>query len=209
LACKATDVDDETEDPRFGKVGKQTIKDTGPLTRKRMETVENDLLDRSLDFIDRAHAAEKPFLLWHNTTRMHVWTHLSGRWKDKTGLGVYADGMAELDWVVGERRPHDHRGCRRPGRNGCTSSSRTTGSPAPCSDRPSPVRRTCGSTPSNSTWTHPPTRSTPARSSGPCSRPLPSSSSTQPPSTTSPRQPPPDFNPQQMLERVLHAAAAQ
>ena len=55
-----------------------------------------------LDFIDRAHQAERPFLLWHNTTRMHVWTRLSERWKDKTGLGVYADGMAELDWVVGE-----------------------------------------------------------------------------------------------------------
>ena len=102
LECKATDVDDQTEDPRFGKVGKQTITDTGPLTRKRMETVEEDLLERSLDFIDRAHQAGKPFLLWHNTTRMHVWTRLSEKWKDKTGLGVDADGMAELDWVVGE-----------------------------------------------------------------------------------------------------------
>ena len=102
LDCKATDVDDPTEDPRFGRVGKQTIRDTGPLTRKRMETIEDDLLEHSLDFIDRAHAADEPFLLWHNTTRMHVWTHLSERWKDKTGLGVYADGMQELDWVVGE-----------------------------------------------------------------------------------------------------------
>lgn len=102
LDCKATDVDDPTEDPRFGRIGMQTIADTGPLTRKRMETVEDDLLERSLDFIDRAHDAGSPFLLWHNTTRMHVWTHLSERWKDKTGLGPYADGMAELDWVVGE-----------------------------------------------------------------------------------------------------------
>ncbi|MCW2803340.1 MAG: aslA2 [Propionibacteriaceae bacterium] len=102
LECKATDVDDPTEDPRFGRVGKQSIIDTGPLTRKRMETVENDLLERSLDFIDRAHEAERPFLLWHNTTRMHVWTRLSERWRDKTGLGLYADGMQELDWVVGE-----------------------------------------------------------------------------------------------------------
>src|SRR3954470_8547514 len=102
LECKAADAEDPTVDPRFGKIGKQTITDTGPLTRKRMETVEEDLLGRSLDFIDRAHAAEKPFLLWHNTTRMHVWTRLSEKWKDKTGLGVYADGMAELDWVVGE-----------------------------------------------------------------------------------------------------------
>jgi arylsulfatase len=102
LDCKATDVDDPTEDPRFGRVGRQTIKDTGPLTRKRMETIEDDLLARSLDFIDRAHAADTPFLLWHNTTRMHVWTHLSERWKDKTKFGLYADGLQELDWVVGE-----------------------------------------------------------------------------------------------------------
>jgi arylsulfatase A-like enzyme len=100
--CHATDTDDDTVDERFGRVGKQKIVDTGPLTRKRMETIEDDLLARSLDFIDRAHADDKPFLLWHNTTRMHVWTHLSERWKDKTGLGLYADGMAELDWVVGE-----------------------------------------------------------------------------------------------------------
>ena len=101
LDCRATDVDDPTEDPRFGRVGKQTIQDTGPLTRKRMETIDDDLLDRSLDFIDRAHAAGKPFFLWHNTTRMHVWTHLSEKWKDKTGFGLYADGMQQLDWVVG------------------------------------------------------------------------------------------------------------
>ena len=102
LDCKATDHDDPTVDPRFGRVGKQTIKDSGPLTRKRMETVEEDLVNRSLDFIDRAAKADKPFFLWHNSTRMHVWTRLSERWRDKTGLGVYADGMAELDWVVGE-----------------------------------------------------------------------------------------------------------
>jgi arylsulfatase A-like enzyme len=102
LECKATDIDDPTEDPRFGRLGKQTIKDTGPLTRKRMETVEEDLLARSLDFMDRAHAADQPFLLWHNTTRMHVWTRLSERWRDKTKFGLFADGMQELDWVVSE-----------------------------------------------------------------------------------------------------------
>jgi arylsulfatase len=102
LDCKATATDDPTEDKRFGRVGKQTIKDTGPLTRKRMETVEDDLLAHSIDFMKRAHAAGKPFFLWHNTTRMHVWTRLSERWNGKTRLGLYADGMAELDWVVGE-----------------------------------------------------------------------------------------------------------
>jgi arylsulfatase len=102
LRCLATDVDDPTEDPRFGRVGKQTIEDTGPLTRKRMETAEDELLAYSLDFIDRAHEADEPFLLWHNPTRMHVWTRLSERWSEKTKYGLYADGMMELDWVVGE-----------------------------------------------------------------------------------------------------------
>jgi arylsulfatase A-like enzyme len=58
LDCTATDVDDPSEDPRFGRVGNQVIEDTGPLTRKRMETIEDDLLARSLDFIDRSHAAD-------------------------------------------------------------------------------------------------------------------------------------------------------
>jgi arylsulfatase A-like enzyme len=102
LETKATDRDDPTEDKRFGRVGKQTIKDTGPLDRKRMTTVEDDLLARSVDFMDRANKSGKPFLLWHNTTRMHVWTHLSERWAGKTGLGLYSDGMEELDWVVGQ-----------------------------------------------------------------------------------------------------------
>jgi arylsulfatase len=60
LDCRAAEVDDPTEDARFGRVGKQIIEDTGPLTRKRMETIDDDLLDRSLDFIDRAHAARPP-----------------------------------------------------------------------------------------------------------------------------------------------------
>jgi arylsulfatase A-like enzyme len=98
----ATDIDDPTVDPRFGEIGKQSIKDTGPLTRKRMETVENELLAVSLDFMDRSAAARKPFFLWHNTSRMHVWTHLSSEWENRSGFGLYADGMMELDWVVGE-----------------------------------------------------------------------------------------------------------
>jgi arylsulfatase A-like enzyme len=102
LDCKATTVDDVTDDPRFGKVGKQVCRDTGPITRKRMETVEEDLLARSLDFMDRSTKAGKPFFLWHNTTRMHVWTHLSPKWENKSGYGLYADGMMELDHVVGE-----------------------------------------------------------------------------------------------------------
>ena len=102
LDCKATDKDDATEDARYGKRGKQTCKDTGPLTRKRMETAEEELLSHALDFMDRSAKAKKPFFLWHNTTRMHVWTRLSPKWENKTGFGLYADGMAELDHVVGE-----------------------------------------------------------------------------------------------------------
>jgi arylsulfatase A-like enzyme len=102
LDCKATSVDDPTEDPRFGRLGKQTCKDTGPLTKKRMETVDEDLVAHSLDFMGRAAQAGKPFFLWHNTTRMHVWTHLSPKWENKTGFGLYADGMAELDDLVGQ-----------------------------------------------------------------------------------------------------------
>ena len=101
LDCKASDRDDPTEDPRFGRVGKQTCKDTGPLTRARMETVDEDLLARSLDFMDRSVKAGKPFFLWHNTTRMHVWTHLSPKWANKSGYGLFADGMMELDSLVG------------------------------------------------------------------------------------------------------------
>ena len=102
LDCKATNEDDPTEDPRFGRVGKQTIKDTGPINRKRMETVEEELLARSLDFMDRTVKAGKPFFLWHNTTRMHAFTRLSPKWENKSGHGLYADGMMELDHVVGE-----------------------------------------------------------------------------------------------------------
>jgi len=101
LDCKATSVDDPTEDPRFGRMGKQTCKDTGPITRKRMETAEEELTARSLDFMDRSVKAGKPFFLWHNTTRMHVWTRLSPKWADKSGYGLFADGMMELDDVVG------------------------------------------------------------------------------------------------------------
>ncbi len=102
LKCKATDRDDPTEDPRFGHVGKQTIDDTGPLTRKRMETVDEEFLASSLDFIDRQHRAGTPFFCWFNATRMHIYTHLKPESKGKTGLGLVADGMAEFDGMVGQ-----------------------------------------------------------------------------------------------------------
>ena len=98
----ATDEDDATEDPRFGRVGKQRIEDTGPLTKKRMETVDEEFLDGAMDFIDRAHADDKPFFVWWNSTRMHVFTHLKAESKGVTGLGVYPDGMVEHDGHVGQ-----------------------------------------------------------------------------------------------------------
>ncbi len=101
LRCKATDKDDTTLDPRFGKVGKQTIEDTGPITRKRMETVDEEFLAGTLDFMERAVKSTKPFFIWHNSTRMHVWTRLQPKYQDKTGYGLYADGMTELDDHVG------------------------------------------------------------------------------------------------------------
>ena len=79
-----------------------TIEDTGPLTRKRMETVDYEITDGALDFIDRANASGKPFFLWWNSTRMHIWTHLRPEVEGKTGLGVYPDGMVEHDGHVGQ-----------------------------------------------------------------------------------------------------------
>jgi arylsulfatase len=78
------------------------IEDTGPLTKKRMETVDEEVLSLSLDFMDRAHKADKPFFLWFNTTRMHVWTHLKKESEGVTGQGIYADGMVEHDGHVGQ-----------------------------------------------------------------------------------------------------------
>jgi arylsulfatase len=78
------------------------ITDTGPLTRKRMETIDDEVMAKSLDFIDRAHKAGKPFFVWWNSTRMHIFTHLKEGSKGKTGLGVYADGMVEHDGHVGQ-----------------------------------------------------------------------------------------------------------
>ena len=101
LDCRATDTDDASEDPRFGRMGKQVCKDTGPLTKERMETVDEDLIAHSVDFMDRSVKAGKPFFLWHNSTRMHVWTHLSPKWANKSGYGLFADGMMELDSLVG------------------------------------------------------------------------------------------------------------
>ena len=78
------------------------IEDTGPLTKKRMETVDTEVTDAALRFIDDAAKADKPFFVWWNSTRMHVNTHLKPESEGKTGLGIYADGMVEHDAMVGQ-----------------------------------------------------------------------------------------------------------
>ena len=102
MKCTASDKDDATVDARFGKVGKQTIQDTGPLTKKRMETVDEEFLTDAKKFIDTNAKAGKPFFVWFNSTRMHIFTHLKEASKGKTGLGDTADGMVEMDGMVGE-----------------------------------------------------------------------------------------------------------
>jgi arylsulfatase A-like enzyme len=81
--------------------GTQKIEDTGPLTKKRMETVDDEFLDASLKFIDQSTKANKPFFCWFNASRMHIWTHLKEESQGVTGLGVYPDGMVEHDGHVG------------------------------------------------------------------------------------------------------------
>ena len=78
------------------------IEDTGPLTKKRMETVDEEVTAGAIDFMERAAAAKKPFFLWWNSTRMHVNTHLKAESDGVTGLGIYADGMVEHDGHVGQ-----------------------------------------------------------------------------------------------------------
>jgi len=78
------------------------IEDTGPLTKKRMETVDEETKDAAISFMKKSVKEKKPFFVWYNSTRMHVWTRLSEKYKEKTGLGIYADGMMQLDDIVGE-----------------------------------------------------------------------------------------------------------
>ena len=78
------------------------IEDTGPLTQKRMETVDEEILAKTQNFIEKSVKADKPFFAWYNTTRMHVWTHLKKESIGRTGKGLYPDGMAEHDEQVGQ-----------------------------------------------------------------------------------------------------------
>ena len=82
--------------------GSQKIEDTGPLTQKRMETVDEETLAAAITFMDKAHADGKPFFVWWSSTRMHIFTHLKPESEGVTGLGIYADGMVEHDGMVGQ-----------------------------------------------------------------------------------------------------------
>jgi arylsulfatase len=107
----ATDKDDPTVDPRWGKVGKQKIVDEGPLPphpidgiKYNMETVDNDILKFSTDFMEKAKKNGKPFFVWLNSTRMHIFTHLSPKYKALEGennYGLQEAGMTEFDDIVG------------------------------------------------------------------------------------------------------------
>jgi arylsulfatase len=101
----ATDKEDDTVQPRWGKIGKQKIEDAGTLYPKRMETVDDEILDHALKFVDKARKDGKPFFLWLNPTRMHVFTHLSDKYQalrtPENGWSIQEAGMAQLDDIVG------------------------------------------------------------------------------------------------------------
>ena len=105
LHCWATDKDDLTDQPRWGKVGKQRIEDVGPLYPKRMETVDDEILSHTTKFMDKARQDGKPFFVWLNPTRMHVITHLSDKYETmrtaENGWSIEEAGMAQLDDIVG------------------------------------------------------------------------------------------------------------
>ncbi|HTY40447.1 MAG TPA: arylsulfatase [Thermoanaerobaculia bacterium] len=108
MDCKASDKDDATVDPRFGKVGKQVCKDTGPLTKKRMETIDDDIAARAVDFIQRMNKAGKPVFVWVNFTHMHLRTHTkpeslgqASRAQFGRAQSPYHDTMIDHDGNVG------------------------------------------------------------------------------------------------------------
>jgi arylsulfatase len=105
VSCEATVTDDATVQPRWGKIGKQKIKDEGELYPERMKTVDDEILARTLAFMDAAQKDGKPFFIWLNPTRMHVVTHLSDKYEkmrnSENGWSEQEAGMAQLDDVVG------------------------------------------------------------------------------------------------------------
>lgn len=104
LRSKASDKDDPSEHPHWGRVGKQTIEDTGPLTKKRMETIDDETTAACIEYMGRETKAGKPFFVWMNFTRMHVFTHVRASMRGRSGMpgNEYADGMLEMDDNVGK-----------------------------------------------------------------------------------------------------------
>lgn len=108
LHCYATDTDDPTEHPKWGRVGRQRCDDTGSLTRERMQTIDSEILTAAEDFLDRSVAADSPFFLWFNTTRMHIWTHTPERYvqmavdEGRPEEDIYRAGMLQHDGEVGQ-----------------------------------------------------------------------------------------------------------
>lgn len=102
----ATDVDDPTVQPRWGKIGKQKIVDDGPLSPERMKTIDDDILNYATQFMDKSQKEGKPFFIWLNPTRMHVITHLSDKYSSlmtpENGWYTEEAGMAQLDDIVGQ-----------------------------------------------------------------------------------------------------------
>src|SRR4029453_5532976 len=94
-----------TEQPRWGKIGKQRIEDAGTLYPKRMETVDDEILQHTFAFIEKAKQENKPFFVWLNPTRMHIITHLSEKYNNmrnsENGWSVSEAGFAQLDDIVG------------------------------------------------------------------------------------------------------------
>jgi arylsulfatase len=101
----ATTVDDPTEDPKFGRVGKQKFENTGPLTRKRMETFDSEVLAKTLDYLDRKGKDEKPFFVWFNTTAIHIWSHPQNKYIQ----AAVDEGRSESDVVRAKMIEHDEQ----------------------------------------------------------------------------------------------------
>jgi arylsulfatase len=102
LHCFATDKDDPTVHPRWGRVGFQSIEDTGPLTKKRMETVDEEITSAALGWMEKQVAADKPFFLWYNSTACHFRTHLADKNRGKSGQDDYSDRMVTHDEQIGQ-----------------------------------------------------------------------------------------------------------
>jgi len=105
LHAWAATVDDPTVDPKFGRVGKQKIENTGPLTRKRMETFDSEVLDATLNYLDRYGKEDAPFFVWFNTTAIHIWSHPQQKYVQM----AVDEGRAETDVVRAKMIEHDEQ----------------------------------------------------------------------------------------------------